>query len=200
MDHSGRLYGTSSAGGTVFGGAIFRLTPSHGGWKEQVLYSFQGGQDGAHPYASLAFDQTGALYGTTLNGGASDVGTVFKLSPALGGRWVESVLHRFVSGGKDGFYPFAGVTVDAAGNLYGTTEAGGAHQHGQQGAGTVFKLALSAGGHWKEEVVFSFSTRERANQTQRNPFGGLVSDTNSNLFGTAEPLAGFGGVVFQVTP
>jgi len=194
IDQAGNLYGTTFFGGTVFGGTIFQLIPSHGGWKEHVLYNFRGGRDGANPYASLVFDQAGALYGTTLNGGPSSVGTVFKLAPALRGRWKESVLHGFVVGGKDGFYPFAGLILDA-GNLYGTTEFGGAGQKGQKGAGTVYKLAPRPGAGWKEEIVFNFSST----QVQRNPAAGLVSDAEGNLFGTAQPQ-GLGGVIFEITP
>jgi uncharacterized repeat protein (TIGR03803 family) len=201
MDKAGNLYGTTFSGGTVFGGAVFRLTLNHGNWKETVLYNFQGGDDGANPYAGLVFDLAGALYGTTVNGGRSQVGTVFKLAPASGGKWKESVLHSF-GFGKDGFYPFGGVILDAAGNPYGTTEFGGALKQGQKGAGTVFKLVPKSGGGWKEKILFNFSSRERANQMQRNPFGGLVSDANGNFFGTAQPLEGIllGGVVFEVTP
>jgi uncharacterized repeat protein (TIGR03803 family) len=195
MDRAGNLYGTAFFGGTVFGGGIFELTAKHGSWKERMLYNFQGGHDGANPYASLIFDQTGALYGTTLNGGPANVGMVFKLTPASGGGWKESILHSFVVGGKDGFYPFAGVTLDAAGNICGTTEFGGAGQHGQKGAGTVYKLVSRSRREWKEEVLFNFSS----SRMQRNPFGGLVSDARGNLFGAAQPQ-GLGGVIFEVTP
>jgi uncharacterized repeat protein (TIGR03803 family) len=202
MDSAGSLYGTTFSGGSVFGGTIFRLTPNQGSWKESVLYNFRGGRDGANPYAGLVFDHAGALYGTTVNGGISSVGTVFQLAPASGGKWKESVLHSFAPGGTDGFYPFDGVILDAAGNAYGTTQFGGALKRGLKGTGTVFKLAPNSGGEWKEEIVFDFSARERADQMQRNPFGGLVSDANGNFFGTAQSLEGIllGGVVFELTP
>jgi uncharacterized repeat protein (TIGR03803 family) len=202
MDSAGSLYGTTFAGGTVFGGSIFRVTPDGGHWKESVLYSFRGGHDGANPYAGLIFDPAGALYGTTVNGGSSHVGTVFQLAPSAGGRWKESVLHSFALGGKDGFYPCGGLILDAAGNLYGTTEFGGALKRGRKGTGTVYQVTPKSDGTWREQILFAFSARERANQMQRNPFAGLVSDSNGNLFGTAQPLAGIvlGGVVFEVTP
>jgi len=198
IDGSRNLYGTSFAGGTVFGGTIFELTPGKKGWKENVLHNFQGGRDGANPYAGLILSRAGVLYGTTSNGGSSNVGTVFKLRSDSGGQWKEIVLHSFAIGGNDGFYPFAGVVLDAYGNLFGTTEFGGARQQGQKGAGTVFRLTPGAGGRWKEKIVFDFSSKGA--QGQRNPFGGLVSDAKGDLFGTAQPLVGLGGVIFEVIP
>ncbi len=199
LDGVGNLYGATFAGGTVFGGTIFKLTLKNGNWNESILYNFQGGRDGANPYASLVFDRTGVLYGTTVNGGFFDVGTVFRLAPVSGGRWKENVLHSFVIGSKDGFYPFCSVIFDTAGNLYGTTEFGGAHQEGQKGAGTVFKLEPRTGDYWKEKILVNFSHREQGKQLQRNPFGGLVADLDGNLFGTAQPSGALGGVVFEVT-
>jgi uncharacterized repeat protein (TIGR03803 family) len=199
LDGMGNLYGATFAGGTVFGGTIFKLTLKNGNWNESVLYNFQGGHDGANPYACPVFDRTGILYGTTVNGGFSDVGTVFRLAPVSVSRWKESILHSFVIGSNDGFYPFGSVIVDTAGNLYGTTEFGGAHQQGQKGAGTVFKLTPSTGGYWKEKILFNFSHREQGKQLQRNPFGGLVTDLDDNLFGTAQPSGALGGVVFEAT-
>jgi uncharacterized repeat protein (TIGR03803 family) len=203
MDSAGNLYGTTFAGGAVFGGVVFRLAPSHGSWKENVLYSFQGGRDGANPYAALVFDHAGNLFGTTVYGGRADVGTVFKLAPASGGMWKETMLHAFTLVHRDGFFPFAAVIVNAAGDLYGTTAFGGVRQPGQKGAGTLFKLAAGSGGRWKEEIIFDFSFRQLANQApQRSPLGGLVSDANGNLFGTAQAQIGssLGGVVFEVIP
>jgi uncharacterized repeat protein (TIGR03803 family) len=92
---------------------------------ETVLHSFQGDSDGQWPqYGDLAFDQAGNIYGTTLNGGGgpncnSGCGTVYKLAPSNGG-WTESIVHIF-QGNNDGLEPYAGVILDAVGNLYGTT-------------------------------------------------------------------------------
>src|SRR5271156_763778 len=107
--------------------------------KDKILYNFTGGNDGSTPYDGLTLDTSGNLYGTTTAGGASGNGTVFKLAKNSDGSWTESVLYSF-AGGTDGATPYAGVTFDASGNLYGTTTAGGASS-----AGTVFQLANSNG-------------------------------------------------------
>ena len=93
---------------------------------EKVLHNFQSNfRDGFNPDAGLIFDGSGNLYGTTFYGGTYGAGTVFELTPAKGGGWTEKVLHNFGKG-MDGFYPYAGLVFDAAGNLYGTTQSGGA--------------------------------------------------------------------------
>ena len=124
---------TASLSG-VSASATFPLTVTG----EQVLYSFGGGSDGAYPHASLIFGSKGELYGTTEFGGASGLGTVFQLSPptSSGGNWTETVLHNFGSG-SDGAEPFAALILGSKGELYGTTEEGGA-----SGKGTVFKIVL----------------------------------------------------------
>src|SRR5580700_1305017 len=92
--------------------------------KEKVIYSFQGGSDGANPMSDLVLDSSGNLYGTTNNGGgANEYGTVFELK-RNGESWREQVLYRFQDG-ADGEYPQAGLIFDSSGNLYGTTERGG---------------------------------------------------------------------------
>src|ERR1700756_5147427 len=96
---------------------------------ETVLHSFSG-NDGAQPIAGLIADGNGNLYGTTAKGGASGNGVVFKLAP--GGTY--TVLYSF-TGGSDGRFPQAGLIADRSGNLYGTTQFGGA-----TGNGVVFKI------------------------------------------------------------
>jgi uncharacterized repeat protein (TIGR03803 family) len=155
FDAVGNLYGTTSAGGPQGGGTVFELTPNSGvAWKETVLYAFTGGTDGRTPVASVVFDTLGHLYGSTSNGGntscsSQGCGTVFELLP-ISGKWIERVPHIF-TGGKDGIYLDAGLTLDEAGNLYGTTNGGGSH-----GNGTVFKIASTARG-WKESVLHNFT-------------------------------------------
>jgi len=124
---------------------VFKLTPSGGSWTESILYGFTGVPDGANPFSQLTFDAAGNIYGTTYQGGAVKVGcadqtagcgTVFKLT-ASGGIWTESVVHRFLANSSsDGANPLAGVTIDAHGNLFGTTLYGGTNS----GVGTLYKI------------------------------------------------------------
>jgi uncharacterized repeat protein (TIGR03803 family) len=136
-DAAGNFHGTTYFGGANGWGTVFELTPTAGGgWTEDVLYNFNGG-DGRWPEAGLIFDAAGNLYGTTSGGGTyGDYGTVFELlTPEWGGGWTEQVLHSF-GNGADGTYPQAGLIFDTAGNLYGTTQQGGAYYN----YGTVFEL------------------------------------------------------------
>ncbi len=200
QDGAGNLYGTTVGGGTHGYGTVFELTPrGGGGWTETVLHSFnQNGSDGAYPYAGLAFDAAGNLYGTTSNGGIHacdgivfNCGTVFELSPRQGGGWTETILHSFNSPG-DGYYPYAGLTFDSHGNLYGTTSQGGIH-----GFGTVFELTPRQGGGWTETVLHSFG-----NGTDGwYPDAGLIVDAAGNLYGTTSQGGIHSlGAVFELTP
>jgi uncharacterized repeat protein (TIGR03803 family) len=132
-DSSGNLYGTTDYGGIYGEGTVFELSKSAGVWVELRLYSFGGTGDGAYPLAGLIADSSGNLYGTTYNGGAYANGTVFKLAPTVG-TWNESWLYSFV-GASTGWEPYGGLFKDSSGNLYGTTERGGA-----SGYGTVFEI------------------------------------------------------------
>jgi uncharacterized repeat protein (TIGR03803 family) len=176
FDKAGNLYGTTYFGGASDNGTVFKLTPSNGGWKETVLYSFAGGTDGANPHAGLIFDKAGNLYGTTLAGGATNEGTVFELKHTRG-HWTESVLHTF-AGGSDGAGPDGPVILDRKGNLYGTTIVGGSKAC-IMGCGTVFELTPSRGG-WKETVLYRFT----AGNDGAGPQAGLTFDSAGNLFGT----------------
>jgi uncharacterized repeat protein (TIGR03803 family) len=133
-----------------------------------VLYSFAGGADGANPYAGLFRDASGNLYGTTYGGGASGLGTVFKVDTTGN----ETVLYSFI-GGTDGKYPTGGLVRDASGNLYGTTHAGGSFFDG-----TVFKLDTND----KETVLHSFNIAGDGYY----PLAGLIRDPSGNLYGTTE--------------
>ena len=130
-DPSGNLYGGTASGGTNDAGTVYELTPSGAGWTENVIYSFTGIAYG--PVSALVRDPAGNLYGTTCEGGSHRNGSVFKLTPA-GGAWTETDLYVF-TGGNDGSCPWGSVTIDAAGNLYGTTAGGGAY-----GGGVVFEI------------------------------------------------------------
>jgi uncharacterized repeat protein (TIGR03803 family) len=133
------LYGTTPSGGTSGNGTVYELSlrAGGGGWTKTILYSFNGGADGADPESGVIFDGAGNLYGTTYSGGADSVGTVFKLTPS-GGSWTETLLYSFQSNGTDGYNPFGGLIMDGSGNLYGTTTSGGAY--GGYAYGTVFEI------------------------------------------------------------
>lgn len=142
FDGVGNLYGTTGGGGIYNAGTVFELTPTaNGNWAEKVLHSFKFGSSGGwDPGGGLILDSSGNLYGTA-GGSVDGDGMVFELARIAGGRWAEKVLHTFRDDGKDGRNPVAGLIFDAAGNLYGTTESGGAYY----GAGTVFELTPKAG-------------------------------------------------------
>jgi len=159
--------------------------------KYKILYNFAGGTDGSQPYAGLILDTSGNLYGTATEGGPSGDGTVFKLTKNSDGSWTESLLYSF-AGGTDGATPYAGVTFDAKGNLYGTTYSGGASS-----AGTVFQLSPSSGGTWTESVLYSFT----GGSDGANPEAGLIFDPSGNLYGaTSYGGASADGVVYKLTP
>jgi uncharacterized repeat protein (TIGR03803 family) len=138
MDSAGNLYGTASTGGRYgIPGVVFELEHTATGWKERVLHAFTGGDDGANPfYEKLVFDTAGNVYGSTEAGGTNGTGVVFELIPQPGGDWREKVLHNFGKlGTSDGANPYAGVILDPAGHVYGTTFNGG-----HLGYGTVFEI------------------------------------------------------------
>jgi uncharacterized repeat protein (TIGR03803 family) len=204
FDQAGNLYGTTLGGG-VGAGTVFKLTPGSGGsWTEKVLYSFQGGNDGISPRASMIFDGAGNLYGTTQYGGTHTEGTVFKLKPNSDGSWTESVLYSFCSlrSCSDGENPTAGLIFDAAGNLCGTTQNGGT-----QNRGTVFQLKPNSDGSWSESVLHSFCFLTNCSDGAYPIYAGLIFDDAGNLYGTtfqggvAGQCNGNGcGVVFELTP
>jgi uncharacterized repeat protein (TIGR03803 family) len=197
LDAAGNLYGTTNYGGSTNCnsgcGTVFKLTPGSGGWTESVIYTFTGGADGREPYARLRFDAAGNLYGTTLQGGnvnstcTSGCGTIFKLTPGSSG-YTETVLYAF-QGGADGASPYDGLTLDAAGNLYGTTYAGGT------GSGTIFKLTPGSSG-WTETVLHAF----KGGYDGKSPYGDVILDAAGNLYGTTFQGGQGYGVVFQVAP
>ena len=121
------LFGTTGGGGAFGFGTVFKMDTTG---NETVLYSFTGGTDGKSPLTGLVHDAAGNFYGATEQGGAFRYGVVFKVDHAGN----ETVLHSFTYG-ADGAFPVAGVVLDAAGNVYGTTNSGGTH-----GEGVVFKI------------------------------------------------------------
>ena len=199
FDHDGNLYGTTTHGGAYWWGAVFKLTPqANGSWTESLLHSFTSGEDGGIPDAGLILDQAGNLYGTTTGGGTYGYGTVFRLTPSQDGSWTESVLHSF-TGGEDGGIPYAGLILDQAGNLYGTTGQGGNLKHCNGiGCGVVFTLTPNANGSWTENVLHRFCAITNC-RDGTGPQGTLTLDAAGNLYGTTVSggLSGY-GVVFKL--
>ncbi|MFL6691273.1 MAG: choice-of-anchor tandem repeat GloVer-containing protein [Alphaproteobacteria bacterium] len=192
MDKKGNLFGTTYGGGAADLGTVFKIKPDG---TETVLYSFKGGSDGASPFASLAADTSGNLYGTTWGGGGAGCngngcGTVFKVT--RGG--TETVLHSF-AGGSDGFGPYGGVVVDKDGNVYGSTSYGGGSGCSGNGCGIIFKLTPD--GTKSDLHVFSGDDGAR-------PSANLIADKKYNLYGSTFDGGGSGcggggcGVVFKI--
>jgi uncharacterized repeat protein (TIGR03803 family) len=201
FDQTGNLYGTTEFGGANNFGTVFQLTPSGSGWTENVIYSFLNSQDGAGPLGGLVMDGSGNLYGTTFSGGIGGGGTVFELSPSNGG-WTFTVISSLV-GGQNSGGPRASLTLDRAGNLYGTTSQDGAFQ-----CGNVFKL-MPSNGHWTYTDLYDFTCGNDGGYV----FGGVALDGNGNLFGTTLYYGASGdnycgsdyaptgcGVVWEITP
>ena len=200
FDSNGNLYGVTGGGsGGIYGyGTVYKLSPTSSGyWNETTLYSFGAFYGDANsPHGKLVFDKAGNLYGTTSGGGTSS-GTVFELSPQASGPWLETVVHNF-TGGRDGDGPYAGMVMDNAGNLYGTTFAGGAIiRECEFTCGTVFELSPSSGGKWKESIIHYFSGPPDGHWPQ----AGLTLDSLGNVYGTT-PAGGSGryGTVFKLSP
>ncbi len=198
LGSGGALYGTTLNGGAANAGTVFSLTPPAAGtsvWTHTVLWSFTGAGDGGHPYAGLIADSSGALYGTTYKGGASNLGTVFKLAPPLSGTgpWIETVLRSFAGGTSDGSYPVGGLVADSSGNLYGTAAAS------TTGFGIAFRLKPPAAGNntWTETVLYSWANESLG----AHPRASLILDKSGNLYGTTSQ-GGYwgGGVAFELTP
>jgi uncharacterized repeat protein (TIGR03803 family) len=165
---------------------VFAMNESGG---ETVLHEFTAGTDGASPEGLLIMDKGGNLYGTTTLGGLSHGGTVFKVTR----EGTETVLYSF-KGKADGAGPVAGLAIDKAGNLYGTTTKGGASKDG-----TVFELAVPKvkGAEWTEEVLHSFGE----DKDGTIPIAGVTFDASGNLYGTTSAGGTYGnGTVFQLTP
>jgi uncharacterized repeat protein (TIGR03803 family) len=221
FDSIGNLYGTTSAGGITSGscpslgcGTVFELSPSFSGvWTETVLYRFQAGSDGYEPLGALVFNSTGSLFGTTADGGGSGCkdnsflgcGTVFALTPSGTGGWTESVLYAF-QGKRDGAGPAAGLAIDVAGNLYGSTVGGGVYglascDGDTGGCGVVFELSSTEQGQWSETILHGFRGVKGEYVDGSRPYAGVVFDGIGRLYGTTfRGGSSELGTVFRLTP
>jgi len=213
------FYGTTSGLGSaaknhISKGTAFKISPSQNGWKLEDLHVFQGGTDGANPFAGLVEGANGRLYGTTVGGGATSLkkgayaaGTVFELTPpaSSGGKWSETIIYAFPQYGLAN--PAGALTVGPGGGLYGTAEQGGS-----AGFGGVFALSPPAKGGttWTETTLYNFSGGLDGGQ----PVAALITDASGALYGTTrtgginidgDDCSGLGngsgcGVVFKLTP
>ena len=210
MDTNGNLYGTLVRGGFSSSGTIYELIPNaaHTKWRFKLLYRFcaqVGCPDGEGPsgltYAGqasgAAYDGTSPLFGTTIFGGAHDGGAAFSLTPH-GRKWKFSDIHDFCNGCTgDGSMPEAAMIEDAAGNLYGTTDAGGTANNG----GTIFELKHRTKNKWAETVLYQFCPAAFCADGS-SPQAPLILDAAGNLFGatTSGGQDGDHNVVFKLVP
>jgi len=188
FDSQGNLYGSFLY---TFGdtGGVFQLIPqSNGTWKVSLIYTFTGTNgDGKSPYGGVVLDGEGNVYGTTYTGGASNHGTVYELSPNGSGGFAETIIYSF-TGQADGFEPQAPLSIDAKGDLFGTTLSG-----------EIFELS-QAGGKWTDAVLYTFGPSPDGS----HPWG-VVLDAKGNLYGTTSG-GGAGcnspgcGIVFKLSP
>lgn len=200
FDSAGNVYSDTFWGGDICNcGVVFEVIPSNG--TVNVLHNFGGHGDGTSPTAGLTWDAAGNLYGADTRGAGGN-GHVFQLTPNLDGSWTETILHTF-KGDKDGAYPDTGNLIfDAAGNLYGTTAAGGGRDCTEWGAGewpgcgTVFEFTPNTDGTWTEKVLHRFSGPDG-----EAPENALIFDNSGNLYGTTLFGGAYGaGTVFELTP
>lgn len=178
------LYGTTRGGGRRTwphrGGVLFSLTPAEGTWTENVLHAFcseQNCTDGQSPAGTLLADSDGGLYGVTIAGGEVEDhdGTVYQFK-----NQTYQVLYRFCTAPdcSDGAQPSGGLTMDAQGNLFGTTYSGGA----PQGGGTIYEVSFP-GGQPQHTVLYRFCAQTNCTDGS-GPTSQLALDSEGHLFGT----------------
>jgi uncharacterized repeat protein (TIGR03803 family) len=203
FDARGNLYGEAANGGRHNIGNVYRLTPPAAGesaWGFKTLYLFgTATTDSGNPGGSLTLHGDGVLYGTTCC-------NVFQLVPpaVTGGAWIENILHNF-AGGNDGIFPGAvNLVFDKAGNLYGTTQAGGGNGgcnvYGEAFCGTAFELSPPAAGssNWSETILHDFSATAKDGSA---PLAGVISGKNGEFYGvTSKGGAGGEGAVYAIIP
>jgi uncharacterized repeat protein (TIGR03803 family) len=193
FDQDGNLYGMTPTGGAFGLGTIYQLHPNGTGqWKLRVVHAFTGGADGGAASAGrLLLAGDGSLYGVATVGGAFGQGVAFQLVPAISGGFHMTSLYDF-QGQPDAGFPYGGLTMDARGNLYGTTYYDGAND-----LGSVYQLSKRGSGQWRESVLYSFS----GGSDGASPISTLNLDAQGNLYGTTSEggAAGCGcGTIFQL--
>jgi uncharacterized repeat protein (TIGR03803 family) len=194
---SGYFYGATSQGGVTFNaGIVYRMFLSRNVWVWQSVYRFSGGAGGTYPESALTMDATGNFYGTTYQGGDLNLGTVYKLTLGKNNKYTQKVLYSFkgYQNNNDGSYPqYDSVTLDAKGNIYGTTYQGGSSSN----EGTVYELKL-ASGKYKESVLHGFV--DSAGSDGYYPQAGVIL-VKGVLYGVTYVGGTHGyGIAFAVTP
>jgi uncharacterized repeat protein (TIGR03803 family) len=206
MDTQGNLYGTAYGGGKHNAGTVFELAHEEGRWHIKVLHQFCGlscaQPDGEDITAGLAYeglasgepyDGASPLYGVASDGGAFNGGGVFRLMPVTGSaRWKEALIYNFCTADdcSNGANPTGMLTLDGAGNLYGTTATGGGHE-----GGIAFELSNTKRNTWSETVLYNFCCADGQNSNAP-----LLQDSGGILYGTTPDGGQYGwGTVFKLT-
>lgn len=201
MDSKGALYGTTYYGGDphCLCGVIYKLTPpktTGNPWNYQVLHSFTVSNDGKLPYNPVIANSQGDVFGTTLQGGTYDSGTIYELIPATAGKYTEKVLYSF-GDNDDASVPNGPLTMDSTGALYGAGAMGGAFNEG-----AIFKLTPPVSGSttWTESILYSFGGGSLSGGI--TPIGNLVFDSSGNLYGVTNTggNASSDGVIYELSP
>ena len=188
---SGALYGTTGYYGANSAGTIYELASSNGNWSESTLYTFCSAAncaDGNGPFAGLAQDSAGNFYGTTYFGGNAGDGVVFEL--AADGKY--SVVYSFCAETNcaDGSEPAAAVTLDSAGQIFGTAGRGGDNNFG-----TIFEIKRGA-----YSRLYSFCAASGCSDGGY-PYGTLAIDSKGRLYGTTQYGGAYGlGSVYRLKP
>lgn len=184
FDTSGNLFGTTNIGGASGDGTVFEV--ARGSSTLTTVLSFSG-SNGSFPQGALTFDSIGDLFGTTDSGGPGNNGTVFEIAKASGNLTTLATFN-----GSNGAYPEAGVILDASGDLFGTTESGGA-----VGSGTVFEITKGSGIVTTLVNFDIWNTYSTSNGAY--PVAPVIFDSSGNLFGTTSAGGANGcGTVFEI--
>lgn len=189
FDTEGNLYGATEQGGNTadcapYGcGVVFELAPGGAGWVYSVIHTFLG-PEGSSPIAGVTF-HSGAVFGTTYNGGSANAGVVFEMKRGSG-TWRYNVIHN-LGGGTNGYFMYAGVIFDAKGNLYSVAEGGGTNY-----AGAAFEMKPGSGGGWTFHIIYNFTGFKDGYL----PSSTLSLDAAGNLYGNAY----LGGIYSECKP